>query len=164
MSADPRSNISFGDRYSTVFVLVGVCCVIAGGLVAAVARPLSLAEGSWLAAFLVLVGGVAQGAFGMAQAALAPRPPSRIAFASELVAWNAGCAAVIAGTLLRMSPMVDAGGILLAVTLVLLLRQTRRASAGTVGSRWLLIGLRALVVVLLVSIPIGLVLAVLRRG
>ena len=42
------------------FLLIGSLCTIAGGLVAAVTRPTGFVLGSWTAAFLVLVGGVAQ--------------------------------------------------------------------------------------------------------
>ena len=41
-----------------------------GGAVAAVSDPFSFEQGSWLAAFLVLVGGVVQIALGAGQAAL----------------------------------------------------------------------------------------------
>ena len=51
----------------TMLTATGICSVALGGLVAAVAQPLDLAHGSWLAAYLVLVGGVAQGAMGQAR-------------------------------------------------------------------------------------------------
>ena len=66
-SASRRSGAGdAGDRllacWSVVgpFVLVGSVCIVAGGLVAAVSRPSGFELGSWLAAYLVLVGGVAE--------------------------------------------------------------------------------------------------------
>ena len=47
-------------------------------------------HGSWLAAFLVLVAGVAQIALAVGQAMLAPRPPSSRTLVTELIAWNEG--------------------------------------------------------------------------
>ena len=41
------------------FVVLGAVAIVAGGLIAAVTRPSGFAEGPWLAAYLVLVGGVA---------------------------------------------------------------------------------------------------------
>ncbi|MGH3322508.1 MAG: hypothetical protein ACRDN9_20500, partial [Streptosporangiaceae bacterium] len=130
--------------------------VVAGGLVAAATAPAPATHGSWAAVYLVLVAGVAQVALGVGQAVLAPTPaPSRLA-AGQLAAWNAGNAAVIAGTLLGVVAVVDAGGALLVVALALLVAAVRGAQA---GRGWLLYAFRPFVVVLLVSIPVGLVLA-----
>src|SRR5579875_3107512 len=95
------------------FAAFGTACVIAGGLVAAATAPAPSGHGSWAAAYLVLVGGVAQVALGAGQALLAPRSPSRRLVAAEFAGWNAGNAAVLAGTLAGVTPLVDAGGALL---------------------------------------------------
>ncbi len=50
-------------------VVLGALFIVLGGLVAAVTGPLDLVQGSWLAAYLVLVCGVAQFAIGTMQAA-----------------------------------------------------------------------------------------------
>lgn len=140
-----------------VFFVVGSCCVVLGGLVAAVTGPLELDKGSWLAAYLVLVCGVAQCAIGTAQARLAGRPIPPARGWSQLTCWNLGNAAVIAGTLIGVPVIVDAGGALLAITLGIALHAARHAVSGLAGwaYRWVL-------VVLLVSVPIGVVLAHLR--
>jgi hypothetical protein len=140
------------------FSIIGTASVIVGGLVAAVTSPLQLAHGSWAAAYLVLVNGVAQVALGKAQAALAG-PPSRRTVISELIAWNAGSAAVIGGTLVRLPLIVDVGGVLLVIALVMMIATVRGKTA---GPRWALWTYRILLVVVLVSMPIGLVLAHLR--
>ncbi|MGH8827861.1 MAG: hypothetical protein ACRDVZ_09775 [Jiangellaceae bacterium] len=150
------------DRRSAAlpFVAVGVTCVVAGGLVAAATASIPSQLASWTTAYLVLVAGVSQVALGAGQALLTPRTPSRRLIAVEFAAWNGGNAAVVAGTLLGLVPMVDAGGVLLVVALALLARGTRgdsRRGSGNRG-RWPLYAFRALVVILLVSVPIGLVL------
>ena len=106
--------------------------------------------------YLVLVGGVAQVALGAGQALLAPRLPSRRLVAAEFAGWNAGNAAVLIGTLAGVAPLVDAGGALLVAALALLVHGTR----GARGHRsWPLHAFRLLAAVLLVSIPVGLLLA-----
>lgn len=153
--------LRFGDGRESLFLILGTTAIIAGGLVAAVTGPLQWERGSWVAAFLVLVGGVAQVALGATQRALSPRHPSPAVLATELLAWNLGAVAVIVGTLARMPLVVDAGGLLLVVALVALIRAVRR---GDSGSRLALWTYRILVVVLIVSIPVGLLLAHLRAA
>jgi hypothetical protein len=140
--------------------ILGTASIIVGGLVAAVTSPLQLAHGSWAAAYLVLVNGVAQIALGASQAALAAKP-SRAAVVGELVAWNAGSVAVIGGTLMRLPLIVDAGGLLLVIALAMMIATVRGKAA---GPGWALWTYRLLLVIVLVSIPIGLVLAHLRAA
>lgn len=140
------------------WLILGSTCVVGGGLVAALTGPLVLSKGSWLAAYLVLVCGVAQYLIG--------RAPVRAGWFA-LAMWNAGNIAVITGTLLTSPYLVDAGGVLLLVVLIALLRELlrRRTSDAIVSmrawQRWLMV---AVVSALIVSVPIGLVLAHLRAG
>ncbi|MFW6204752.1 MAG: hypothetical protein ACOC96_07250 [Actinomycetota bacterium] len=138
------------------FVVLGAASVVGGGLVAAVTSPAGWERGSWVAAYLVLVTGVAQIAAGTGQAVLAPVAPSRRLVAAEFAAWNAGSAAVIAGTLLGVVSVVDLGGVLLAGALALFAWTVRAGGRGT--GRWPLL-YWLLIVVILVSVPVGLVLA-----
>lgn len=91
------------------FAVVGVTCVVAGGLVAAATAPAPSEHASWAAAYLV-----------------------------------------------GLTSLVEVGGALLAVALALLIR-------GVGGARqhgaWPLYTYRVFVIILLVSIPIGLLLA-----
>jgi hypothetical protein len=142
------------------FGVLGTGCVVAGGLVAAATAPAPSTLASWAAAYLVLVAGVAQVALGLGQAVLAPHAPSRRRVTLQAGAWNAGNAAVLAGTLTGVPPVVDAGGALLVLGLAALAGAVR----GDVrlperSRRWPWYGFRLLVLVLLVSIPVGLVLA-----
>jgi hypothetical protein len=157
---DRRSGRAAGSR-PDLFRVLGAAWVVFGGLVAAITGPLRLEHGSWVAAFSVLVAGVAQIAFGAAQSALASQRPSRRTVVAEHVAWNAGGAAVIGGTVARMPFIVDVGGLLLVVALALMIRAV---SGQGVGPTWALWTYRTLLVVILVSIPIGLTLAHLRAA
>jgi hypothetical protein len=145
------------------FTAIGVACVVAGGLVAAATAHAPTQHASWAAAYLVLVGGVAQVGLGMGQALFAGRPSATLVTA-QLACWNVGNAAVIAGTLASLPVLVDVGGALLVVTLLLLTYALRASGARVAGGvrRWYLHGFRLLVAILAVSIPIGLVLAQLR--
>ena len=158
-----------------VMVAIGGIFVVLGGLIAAVTGPLELEHGSWLAAYLVLVCGVAQFAMGTVQAgqagsgeALSPR----LGWV-QLASLNLGNAAVVAGTLTREPLVVDGGVVILVVAFGIALyavRPWRRTAAATVAGvsvrsgagRFLLWTYRVFLVLLVVSLPVGSILAHLR--
>lgn len=142
------------------FVAVGFGCVIAGGLVAAVTGPTGFRAGSWVAAYLVLVAGVAQIGLGVGQWLLAVRAPRPSMVVVELFAWNAGSAAVVTGTLTGSALVVGVGGAGLAAALGLFLYHVRRSRS---HRRWQLMLYRGLAALLAVSIPVGLFFSVLRH-
>lgn len=146
---------------STPFRIIGAVWVVAGGVTSAVTGPLNLENGSWAAAFAVLVAGVTQYAMGIVQSALASQHPSPRVVVAELVTWNAGCVAVILGTAAGLPLVVDVGGLLLVVALVLLVVTVRGRGSGSAWALWVY---RILLVLMLVSIPIGLTLGHLRAG
>lgn len=129
--------------------------VVAGGLVAAVTSPLDWTKGSWAAAYLVLVVGVAQYVMGRMRPA-GPRP-DRVGW-GQLAGWNLGSALVIGGTLAATPLLVDLGSVLLVVALVLALLAAAPGRSGLVGHAY-----RAMLLVLAVSIPVGIVLSHLRN-
>ncbi len=131
--------------------LVGIGAVVAGGLVAAVTSPLQLAHGSWLAAYLVLVVGVGQCAMAAVRL-VAPGDHQRGWY--QAVSWNAGNTLVVLGTLVGSPWVVDGGGLLCVVALAVALVHARRLAR----ARWVW-PYRAVLLILLVSIPIGLVLS-----
>ncbi|GAA1765578.1 hypothetical protein [Agromyces humatus] len=151
-------------RPTAVGEALGVALVIAGGLVAAVAGPLQLERGSWLAAYLVLVCGVAQ--------CLVFRSFAHVGWANgrrgwgALAAWNAGNLLVMVGALARLPLVADVGGLLLVVPLVAALRATfatppaSRVSAGR-STRVLA---RLVLAAVLIGVPVGLVLTHLRSA
>lgn len=142
------------------FGMMGTACIIGGGLLAAVTAHAPSEHSSWAAAYLVLVGGVAQVGLGFGSAALAPRIPSRALRISIVALWNIGNALVMAGVLMSLNALVDAGGIALVIALFLALRTIRHSTGPELLRRayWLL------AMVLGVSIPTGLVLARIRGG
>ena len=147
-------------RASLPLLVAGVACVVGGGAVAAAVAPAPTEHGVWAVAYLVLVGGIGQLALGLGQGLLAPTVPKRRLLLVQLVGWNAGNGLVIAGTILGASIAVDVGGALLVVVLVLA-SLTVRGADGTHGglvARWPLHAFRIVLLILLVSIPIGLVL------
>lgn len=146
-------------RLSRTFFVLGTVFVIAGGLVSAANQKAHWELGSWLVAYLVLVAGVAQAAIGPAQHRLAPDPVGEGNAWTQLVCWNVGNGLVMAGSLAAVPPVVDLGGVVLLVTLVLALLAVR----GAPGS-WRSWGFRAALVVLLISMPVGLVLSHLRAS
>lgn len=134
--------------------MIGLAFVILGGLVAAVTTPAGWVHGAWAAAYLVLVTGVAQAGLGLGQAVLATNPPSTGLVSAELACWNVGSAAVILGTVAGTPAVVSAGGVLLVVALAMFVYGVRGRA-----QRRLLWPYRLLVLLLLVSIPVGLVLS-----
>lgn len=144
-------------------LVVGAGCVVAGGLVAAVTEPLDLRDGSWLAAYLVLVGGVSQYAMGQVRRRQEPVPGGRWSGAwAQFWTWNLGNAAVIAGTLLAGPPVVVIGSLLLGYALVIALRATWSGTGPSAPP--MIQAYRALLLVLIVSIPVGVLLSILRSG
>jgi hypothetical protein len=140
------------------FAIVGVACVVAGGLISAAVASSPSENSSWAVAYLVLIGGVAQVALGVGQSRLAGTAPSRRILTAEFVCWNAGNAAVITGQLLGYPWVIDAGGAMLVAALALLFRGVRGSTAGTSAETWLLYAYRVILLIVLISIPIGLVL------
>jgi hypothetical protein len=101
------------------FLVVGILCVIAGGLVAAATAPAPTEHGTWAAAYLVLVCGVAQAGLGIGQVLSTSRTPTRL-IAVQAIGWNLGNAAVLVGILATYTALIDVGGALLFVILILL--------------------------------------------
>lgn len=77
----------------------------------------------WLALHLALLGGISQLVLGAGQffscAFLATTPPSRQVTAAQLVVWNVGTASVAVGVVAAVGPLVDAGGGLIVLGLLL---------------------------------------------
>ncbi len=150
-----------------VMIVVGGFCVVVGGLVAAVTEPLELEHGSWLAAYLVLVGGVAQYAMGRIRKWWHSESARSTSWAwAQLGGWNLGNAGVIAGTLASTPLIVDVGSVLLAFALLIALRATWSAAARFTDPTSTLIiwTYRILLLVLVVSIPVGILLSHLRNS
>jgi hypothetical protein len=138
----------------TPFVGIAGVLVIAGGVVAAVNSAAPFAHGSWLAAYLVLVGGVAQIALGAGAAALAPGDRSARLAPAQLLLWNVGSIAVPGGVLAGERVLVALGSIALLAALAAFAASVRgtRAGAGRTGYQLLI---AALVISVLVGSTLG---------
>lgn len=145
-------------RRAAPAIVVGVVCIVAGGLVAAVTAPSPTEHGTWAAAYLVLVAGVSQVGLAVGQALLTARTPAAWTRVAELVTWNVGNAAVLTGTLTGTFWIVDLGGALLVAALALVVVAVHRHPVRKSGRSQALArrAFQLLVLLLLVSIPIGL--------
>lgn len=143
------------------FVIVGGTCVLVGGLVAAVSRPTEFGLGSWVAAYLVLVGGVGQVSLGVGRSWLACEAASPRRTVAEAALWNIGLAGTLVGSLRSAFAATALGGAFTAAALVLFLFGIRRTRP---GHRALTLAYRGLVTLILVSTPVGLSLAWVRHA
>ncbi|WP_211195819.1 hypothetical protein [Agromyces sp. H66] len=159
LAPDEAKTPALVDRVGRAGFAVGAALIVIGGLVAAVTGPLELAKGSWLAAYLVLVAGVAQCCLAAQHRVLRTADASAARLRATLAAWNGGNLLVIVGTLTATPIVVDAGGVLLLAALVAAMAATwaHRALARAVLYRVMLAAL-------IISIPIGLTLAHVRAA
>jgi hypothetical protein len=139
------------DRSTSAFLAPSGVLIVAGGAVAAVNSATPFAHGSWLAAYLVLVGGVSQVILGAGRLALhAPRPTPAL-LRAQLVLWNLGSLAVPAGVLADAPTLVTVGSVALLWALALFafeasgVRRELRVRAGVYLA--VIVGLAASVVV-----------------
>lgn len=143
-------------RERLVFIAVGFVMIIAGGLVAAVNGAAAFAHASWLAAYLVLVGGVAQIALGVGCLTLPePHCPPRLR-ALQLGLWNIGVLGVAAGVLANLFGVVLGGCVVVAGALVCF-----AAGSGPADDpgRTRVLAYRLLIAALAISVLVGGVLA-----
>jgi hypothetical protein len=115
------------DRPTGASLAFGCGMILAGGIVAAVNGAAPFGHGSWLAAYLVLVGGISQIVLSSGALVLrGPAPADRTAVV-RLVLWNAGSLAVPAGVLTGAAGPVTAGSAALLSSLVLFGLEARGA-------------------------------------
>lgn len=134
------------------FAVVGTCCVVAGGLLAAVVAHSPTEHQVWSVAYLVLVPGVVQIALGAGETVLAAHEPGPWALLTQLLLYNVGNALVIAGTVAEQAVVTDIGSALLVAALVTFVVFSRGAHARVL--RWIY---QTLVVIVLISVPIGVI-------
>jgi len=113
-------------------------------------------RGPWVAAFLVLVMGVAQIALGAGQAWLASSRPSTLTLVGEAVSWNVGAVATLVGTLSDAPAITTLGAVSTAAALAWFFATAKPSRCGPRSARSLYVGG---VVVLFVSALVGVLLA-----
>lgn len=119
------------DRSLLAYLFCAATLITAGGIVAAVNSASPFGHGSWLAAYLVLVGGVSQVLLAGGRLALvrSRRSLSR----ARLVLWNFGSLGVPAGVLADRTGLVTAGSVALLCSLALFARGTWQKGSGGRG-------------------------------
>jgi hypothetical protein len=123
--ASTRRRVLLLDRSTDVFLACAGVLIVAGGGVAAVNSAAPFGHGSWLAAYLVLVGGVSQGVLGAGRLALHAPPLSRTLSQAQVVLWNVGSLAVPAGVLGDAPTLVTVGSVALLCALALFAAEAR---------------------------------------
>ncbi|MGH3261909.1 MAG: hypothetical protein ACRDNS_07945 [Trebonia sp.] len=145
-------SFSWAARQRLVFVAVAGACIVAGGVVAAVNGEAAFARGSWLAAYLVLVGGVAQLLLGVGCLALPEPVGSARLRRAQLGLWNAGIGIVAGGVLADALAVVLVGS---AVVVVALGCFALGGGPISPGRRTLVLAYRALIIMLMVGVVVG---------
>lgn len=130
--------------------------IIAGGLVAAVNSAAPFAHGSWLAAYLVLVGGVAQLALGVGPLLLPAPWSSGPLVRAQLLLWNAGTGLVAVGVLTDVTAVVIGGSV---VVLGALACFARNAGPAREPGRGRVLAYRVVIAVLAISVITGIALS-----
>lgn len=145
---------------SPVLLAACVCAVIAGAVVAAVTGPTGWDDGSWVAAFLVLVIGVGQLGLTAGQTMLVADAISRRRLVGQAIAFNGGSGLVVAGTLIAAPVVVTIGAVALLGSLVSFAAVGRGTST---PCRWIRPVYLGLLVVLIASTPVGIGLSWFRQ-
>lgn len=143
------------------FLVIGGLSIIVGGSISAAAAASPSYIASWAVAYIVLVAGVAQLVLGIGQAELASTQPPAWVIVAEVIALNLANVAVLIGSLAEIRVLSYIGAALLVIALVLFVWAVRGNHS---RNRWLLYAFRAMVVILAVTTPIGLVIAHSRMG
>lgn len=141
------------DKLTWYFGILAALAIIFGGCVAAFSAHAPTQPLVWASAYLVLIVGVAQAALVYSLRSLANTSPAHqvaIAFST----YNLGNLGVLGGTLTNTLWVVNTGGALLVVSLLICIYVVRKSPRS-----WLLWVFYLVVTTLLISIPIGLFLA-----
>lgn len=153
-------------EHSTVslwlFLTLGILAILVGGMLMAFTAKTPSRLVSWASAYLVLIVGLAQAIIGIILYSL-DNDPATFAIIVAFFAFNLGNAAVIMGTIGRYRKknyrqLVDAGGVLLVLSMVTLLVAVHHAVFS-----WQLVFFYVIIVTILVTMPIGLLLSRRRK-
>lgn len=139
------------------FSALSVLAIVAGGVLSAFSARRPTRQTAWASAYLVLIVGIIQ--LGLVAIWRGLGHPGAVATACALLIYNLGSGGVIVGTLLKARlrhyrALVNLGGGLIAAAMVLLLLAVAKSRASLPLAEFI-----ALVIVILVSMPVGLVLS-----
>lgn len=138
---------------------LGLVAIVAGGLLAAFSARQPTRLKVWMSAYLVLVAGLAQ--FGLAVGWRWLGGAAGTVAVAAFLLYNVGNVLVMLGTVQkwRWAVLVMLGGVVLAIAMALLVWAVRDAA-----SSWTLVWFLALVLIILITMPIGLILSARRKA
>lgn len=137
-------------RATRPFVVLGAIGVVGGGLLSAAMAGAPSYHASWAVAYIVLIPGVAQLVLGVAQTALTDGALRGSTITAEVICWNLGNAAVVAGTLAGIPAVLYLGDALILATLAVILAAVRHARRGPIlATTWVVAA------ILVVGVPVG---------
>ncbi|MEB3051465.1 hypothetical protein KV112_17260 [Mycolicibacter sp. MYC123] len=143
------------------FAVAGVGAIVGGGVLAsAIAAPAPTRHGVWAVAYLVLVLGVGQLLIGAGRVLLAAESPTPNRMRIAATAFNISGAAIVLGVVTDHVVVFQLGSALLFGVLVESLYGVRHSAR----RGWPLVAYRLVIVVLIVSIPIGMLITTAGRG
>lgn len=139
------------------FIAVAIVAIVAGGVISAFSARRPSRFVMWLTAYLVLVVGIVQ--IGLVFSYRLMNLPTEWPIALGFILFNLGNLAVMFGRWLkgrssRARFIVYTGGILLAIAMIIM-----GGLAFTVSFSWTQVLFLSLVIIILVSMPIGLILS-----
>lgn len=109
------------------FAVLATAAIIAAGVTAAAVAYAPTQHLIWMVAYLVLVVGVMQWAFGAGQAWLAEQPPGQATVWGQWILFNLGNVGVVAGTLCNRTGVVAAGTVLFVAATAWFFHGVRRS-------------------------------------
>lgn len=133
------------NRASAPFLWLGGAAIVGAGLIAAAIARHPTQPMVWMVAYLVLVVGVVQCVLGAGQAHVATSIPRPATVWTRWCLFNAGSAAVIAGTLAHHFAWVVAGTVLFALAMLAFAAGFRRGRRGVARTALLVLALAMLV-------------------
>lgn len=145
-----------------IFVPFSVLAIVAGGMLSAFTARTPSRLTAWLSAYLVLVVGIVQ--LGLLASWRQLGSPEGVSAGAAFTLYNAGNLGVILGTVrkakIRRLPLVVAsGGLLIGIAMIMLLWAVRNARYS-----WALAGCVLLALIILISMPVGIVLSARRHN
>lgn len=149
----PLSRSAWTHPAALPFAIMGTIAVVGGALLSAALAPTPSYHGNWAVAYIVLVAGVGQIVLGVGQTAATAGTVRPAIIAVQVLLLNLGAAATVAATVGDIPALLYVAAVLQMVALVSFLWATRHGTRGLT-----LVALRIMAVLLLISVPTGIVL------
>lgn len=135
------------------FAIMGTIAVVGGSLLSAALAPTPSYHGNWAVAYIVLVAGVGQIVLGVGQTATTAGRVRRAVVVMQVLLLNLGSVATVIATVGDIRVLLYVAAALQLIALISFLWATRHGARGLT-----LVALRTVTVLLVISIPIGIVL------